>query len=223
MRETNIFNKLLLIILFTTLGCVQIDKKENMMTLEFKISKTNYGDLFLRSDYSFIDSIWNEGKNEEKLKKILEDEKSSLTVKFLTAEILRYFEVDITKKFSKQVSSSYLYSLIDTSEEGKNIAELNGNLWGFLYDQDDTGHLGEVFIKLGDDSVNDLEKGLTNNAFVFYEGSREATTGNSYQYRVKDFAAFYISKIKDIPMTFYQDFEKRDAEIERLKEILENE
>ena len=61
------------------------------------------------------------------------------------------------------------------------------------------------------------------NGLILYEGSQEATMGNSYQYRIKDIAAFYLSKITNIPIQFYQDFEKRDAEIERLKLLIKTE
>ena len=65
-----------------------------------------------------------------------------------------------------------------------------------------------------------MEKLLNNTGIIFYEGSKEATIGNSLEYRVKDAAAFYIGKIMNIPVKFNQDFDQRDTEIEHLKEKL---
>jgi len=50
-----------------------------------------------------------------------------------------------------------------------------------------------------------------------YEGSEEATVGNMARYRVKDFAAFYIAQIKNMPLPFYPDFVRRDEAIAQLK------
>jgi hypothetical protein len=49
-------------------------------------------------------------------------------------------------------------------------------LCGHLYDEDDSGYLGKQLIKFGD-----------------------AAIGNSYLYRVKDFVAYYLSKITNPP------------------------
>ena len=53
------------------------------------------------------------------------------------------------------------------------------------------------------------------------DGSKEATVGNGYQYRVKDFAAFYIAKIIDTPIAFHRDPADRDAAIEELRKIVD--
>ena len=56
---------------------------------------------------------------------------------------------------------------------------------------------------------------------VYYAGSQEATFGNSYRYRVKDLAAFYISQIGNSPFEVDEAPRKRDEEIEKLKNTLE--
>lgn len=192
--------------------------------LEEKLLEYNYFDLYQIQDSVISSQVWNDGKQSETLKRVIQSSSTSLKSKFLAATVLLEFENKIDKVFYKNLSNVYAYALTHTSEKFDNSMNLNGNIWGFLYDEDDLGELGKQYVSFGDEAIPSLKKLLEDSDNkIFYEGSEEATIGNSYQYRIKDFAAFYISKIKGIPMTFYQDFEKRDAEIERLKELLENE
>jgi hypothetical protein len=55
---------------------------------------------------------------------------------------------------------------------------------------------------------------------MFYEGSREAITGNKLQLRVKDFAAYYLGKIENLAIPLQPTHAARDAEIEKLKHRL---
>jgi hypothetical protein len=52
---------------------------------------------------------------------------------------------------------------------------------------------------------------------LIYDGSKEATVGNGYHYRIKDFAAYYLGRIRRIPITFHAAPADRDHEIARLK------
>ncbi|MBC8756315.1 hypothetical protein H2O64_16695 [Kordia sp. YSTF-M3] len=167
--------------------------------------------------------IWNSGANEEKLKNIIEQPNSSLLGSFLAAETLRYYEVKLDKKYTNKLSEAYVYALEKTNMEDDDFIGISANSWGFLYNNKNAGYLGEKLISYGEITISNLVKLLEIEGKVLYEGSEEATIGNDYQYRIKDFAAFYIAKIKNIPLTFYQDFDERDAEIERLKKILANE
>jgi hypothetical protein len=38
-----------------------------------------------------------------------------------------------------------------------------------------------------------------------YQGSKEATIGNAYGYRIKDFAAYYIGRILGVPLKYYPE------------------
>ncbi|WP_053002437.1 hypothetical protein [Kordia jejudonensis] len=192
--------------------------------LEEKLLEYNYFDLYQIQDTVISNKVWNNGKQRETLKKVIQSSDTSLKSKFLAATVLLEFDNKIDTVFYKNLSNVYSYALRHTSEKFDNSMQLNGNLWGFLYEEDDLGELGKQYVSFGNEAIPSLMKLLedTDNK-IFYDGSEGATIGNSYQYRIKDFAAFYISKIKNIPMTFYQDFDKRDAEIERLQELLENE
>ncbi|WP_160127698.1 hypothetical protein [Kordia antarctica] len=192
--------------------------------LEKRIRELGYRSLFL-TDLEVTDKeIWNFGANEQELKIIAYSEKTSDFSRFLTVELLRHYDVKINSKYHSLIAKSYAYALSNSATDNPHFFGVVGNLWGLLYEEDDLGKLGSFYVSLGDKAVLSLSNLLDNkNDKIFYDGSEEATIGNSYQYRVKDFAAFYISKIKNIPITFYQDFDQRDAEIERLKEILANE
>lgn len=83
-----------------------------------------------------------------------------------------------------------------------------------------TGDIGEQLIQIGKAAIPSLIKLLDDtNFYFFYEGS-ESTSNMDYQYRVKDFAAFFLSKITKVPWQFYLDKKKRDIEIERFKKEL---
>ncbi|MDH3974169.1 MAG: hypothetical protein OEV42_07805 [Deltaproteobacteria bacterium] len=192
--------------------------------LESRLIEIGYPGLFMYGEQSLADSIWENGENVEQLKGIIFSDSSPSHAKFLAAEVLRYFDVELDIKSYKTLADAYAHALEHTSADRGNSAQLNGNLWGLLYDENDTGYLGKQFIKFDIAAISPLTKLLDDRASrILYEGSQEATIGNAYQYRIKDFAAFYISKIKDIPIRFYQDFKARDKEIERLKGLLKKE
>jgi len=188
-----------------------------------EIEKNSYSDLFLTENEELIKELWNEGKNEESLFHILEIDTVHDLTKLKIAELLFLQKIHIPKQYYQSIAHSYASCLTLTSRENNNSLGLSGNSWGFLYEDDDAGVLGSRFFVFGEESMTALLKLLNEDAAIEYEGSKSAMIGNDYQYRVKDFAAFYISKIKNISITFYQDFDKRDAEIERLKGILEKE
>ncbi len=197
--------------------------KTNYKEIEKTLIEIGYGKIFNSENSKQLNSLWANGENLEKFEDIFESEDSTLLGKFLAAETLRYYEIKLDEKYIDKLSESYVYALEKTNMEEDDFIGIYANSWGFLYNHTDTGHLGKQLISFGESGVHHLVKLLEIKGIVFYQGSQDATIGNSYQYRIKDFAAFNISKIKNIPITFYQDFDKRDAEIERLKEILANE
>lgn len=191
--------------------------------LDKRLTEIGYPRLFMSGDQNLAEKVWDNGNNKAKLLGIIQNKSCSLHARFLAAEILRYFKTLLNPDYFEVLAEAYAYALANTSADKGNIFQLNGNLWGFLYEENDPGYLGQQFINFGDASVPHLIELLDDNdGRILYEGSKEATVGNAYGYRIKDFAAFYISQIKDIPVSFHQDFEKRDQEIETLKLRLKN-
>ncbi|HEX8114336.1 MAG TPA: hypothetical protein VF516_41685 [Kofleriaceae bacterium] len=74
-----------------------------------------------------------------------------------------------------------------------------------------------ILVGLGQAAVPPLVKLLDDPGPIFFEGSREAMTGNKLKLRVKDFAAYYLGKIENIAVPLQPDHPARDAEIEKLK------
>lgn len=185
-----------------------------------KLVESGYEGLFLYGDESEIDAIWNEPGNPERLQALISDDAISWPARFLAAEILFAKKEDFqTKEMLMPLAAIYAHALAQTgvSTDG---AYFPANIWGFLYELDDPGEVGQHFIDLGEAAIPELKSLLDNDDYVLYEGSREATVGNQYNYRIKDFAAFYISKIKHTSIIFHQDLGKRDREIEKLKHTL---
>jgi hypothetical protein len=59
-----------------------------------------------------------------------------------------------------------------------------------LYEHDDEGAVGSAFLTIGRTAIPALAKLLDDERTnLKYEGSAEATLGNGYGYRTKDFAA----------------------------------
>lgn len=95
------------------------------------------------------------------------------------------------------------------------------NAWAFL-GMGDLGPMGLHLVACGEPAAAALAPLLDDERRAgHYSGSAEAKIGESDRARVCDFAAFFISKIKELPFQFHrEDFARRDAEIERLKESL---
>ena len=136
-----------------------------------------------------------------------------MLARFLAAEILFYkdgtFKVE---NLREKLAPVYAAALSENFTESANPWGLPGVLDGLT---------GEHLLALGKVIVPELVKLLDNNKRIYYEGSKEATLGNHYGYRVKDLAAYYISTIKAIPFQIDEEPIKRDGEIDTLKHKLE--
>lgn len=184
-----------------------------------KLANGFYGDMFnyyLRE--SVINKIWYQPNSRQRLLKIVNDKNAPMKARFLACEVLHKRNLGFIRYVgSETVGEIYVNALLN------NYTGM-ANSWGFLYELNDAGPVGIQFILLGEEILPILIPLLDNNKPMgLYRGSKEATLGNSYQYRIKDFAAYYISRIKRIPVKFHQDFAERDAEIEKLKAALANE
>ena len=184
------------------------------------LSETDYASLFYYSNKSSIDSVWQNGKNQKKIEKIVTDSKYSNYVRFLASEILFEKMKDYPPDTLRtELAKIYTEALMRTGGEVSKF-RLSGNAWGLLYELDDVGILGKHLISFGIYVIPYLINLLDNTEVVYYEGSKEATLGNSYKLRIKDFSAFFLGKIKTIPLKYYANNDERDLQIGRLKETL---
>lgn len=181
-----------------------------------KLVRGAYGDFFnytIREDA--VAAVWAESDSLERLQAIVRDRAASMRARFLACEVLfdKHF-VFVREIGPPAVAEIYAYAL------AHNLTGV-ANSWGLLYEHDDAGPVGIRFEMLGEPAVPALV-GLLGDASrpLRYVGGEDATVGNAYGFRVKDFAAFYLGRIKRISVAFHQRPEDRDREISALIEML---
>ncbi|MCX9009872.1 MAG: hypothetical protein OIN66_02010 [Candidatus Methanoperedens sp.] len=202
-------------------------QKEPIEKIVEDLTKAGYSGLFLSGEHSLADSIWHDGENRIYLEQIVQSSHYSNLTRLLASEVL-YTKVPDYPPEEWTGTLAYLYSqaLAITGDKTGHF-QISGNQWGFMYHTDqlgvkDYGTLGTHLVETGPKAIPYLTKLLDNQETIFYEGSQDATLGNSLAYRVKDAAAYFISQITGIPVKFYEQTTDRDAEIARLKEALKN-
>ncbi len=166
---------------------------------------------------SIITEIWHEPNSLERLENVIKDRNAPMKARFLACEILFDKElIFLVHVGNKTVAEIYVQAFLN------NYTGM-ANSWGFLYELNHESRVGVKFLMIGEEAVLLLEKLLDNDNPISsagnmrYIGSQEATIGNHYKYRIKDFAAFYISSIMVLPIKYYEEPKERDTEIERLK------
>lgn len=222
MKGINI-NLLVIFILFNS--CLHKTENTSMETIYQKIKKQikniDLTAITLQEENSDVIEILQDIKYDKILKEIVIDSTTNTFTALKAAELILKKNVRLTDQDKTLLAQVYAANLQLLGDE--TFFKFNIDDWCRPHLNNEFGRLGKRFLVFDEKSITPLAEIVANgNEFIQYEGSEESTEMDFYRYRIKDFAAFYISKIKDIPMAFYQDFEKRDAEIERLKEILEN-
>ena len=103
----------------------------------------------------------------------------------------------------------------------KNQVTIDLNPWAFL-SFDELGPFGQTLVACGESAIAELVPLLPIQRLAgLYSGSAEAKEGNADQPRVCDFAAFFISRIKQLPFRFHRDdFTLRNVEIDRVKRLV---
>lgn len=182
-----------------------------------KLVAREFGEFFIYPMHDeTIERIWSDSSHHQLLDQILDDATVSAEAKFLACEVL--FKKDLMfmqRHAPEKVAEIYAQALSN---------DLTGmaNSWGLLYEHEDEGTVGIVFLKIGEKAIPALSKLLDDERTnLKYQGSIEATVGNGYGYRIKDFAAYYIGRILGKPLKYYRDLADRDAQIDSLKKELE--
>ncbi len=88
------------------------------------------------------------------------------------------------------------------------------NPWGL---PGDPGPLSQQVIALGKAATGPLLDALDDATAMTYSGSREATVGNSYHWRVKDQAAALLAALRGEALVPDVDPKKRDKAIAALR------
>ncbi|SET51934.1 hypothetical protein SAMN05216326_13227 [Nitrosomonas marina] len=190
------------------------------------ITHERYVKLFLLGDESALKSIWRDGNNRAYLERIVQDKQFEDIARVVASEILYKEKPDYPpSEYDDALAYVYSQALRMTGNNDVLVSKLMGNQWGFLYHDDELGDagreiLGRHLMATGNKSIPYLIPLLDDTNLILYEGSQEATLGNSFGYRVKDAAAYYIAKLLGIDIRFYQQIEDRDKEIKKLKSKL---
>jgi hypothetical protein len=186
------------------------------MSVADQLSRAGYRDLFQRGERNVAPGVWQDGANRAALEEIVAGDAYDDLQRLLAAEVLHAFGHPAGDR--DVLARVYARALARTGSS----ADLSGNQWGFLYrDGGDDGPLGAHLLATGEAAVGPLAELLDDSGRLRYEGSREATFGNSLRYRVKDAAAFFIGRLTGRDVPFHDEFEERDEEIARLKAALD--
>jgi hypothetical protein len=188
------------------------DLSMNAAGLAGRLERPGYAGWFQGADENAVHAIWIEPGMPEQLARLADDPREPELARFLAAEILfRQREVYPSREQKPGLAIVYANAL------ARNFTGM-ANHWGlpdFI-----EGPIGQHVEALGTAAIPGLAGLLDDNSPIYYAGSKEATTGNSYGYRVRDLAAYYIGKIRGIPLEMEMDPRKRDVEIEKLKSSL---
>jgi hypothetical protein len=168
----------------------------------------SYTRLFLSGGDSKSDSIWNEGSNREALECMVADSAIEKRSRFLAAELL-FVKSDWIPSGQLKTDVAFLYAdaLVGNYTE-------KANHWGL---PDDVGMVGKHVLLLGDDAMRAFYPLLNCKTPVHYLGSKAATAGRIYKYRIKDIAATYISRLLEKNFDAERSRIFRNAQIRKLK------
>jgi len=194
------------------------DAAGDLAGLSRKLLELGFRDLFLRMDEDQIDALWTASAAD--LARLVRATGEDPQARFLAAEILFRKHPGFPGADLRPVLAPIYAEAVAQTGRTTGPWQLRGNQWGFLYQGDDVGPLGRHLLALGADAAAALRPLLDNRDHVLYEGSQEATLGNSLMYRVNDVAAYYLGRLVSRPVAFHRDLKDRDAEIQRLARSL---
>jgi hypothetical protein len=189
------------------------------------LTQAGYTGLFLSGDQSSAAAVWRGGGNRAALEEIVRDERADSLARVLASEVLYANDpMYPPAEWRETLGPIYARALALTGAESGPI-QVPANLWGFMYRGDelgvgDSGALAAHLLKAGSPAIPQLIELLDDAERILYEGSQEATLGNSLRYRVKDAAAYFLGKLAGIPVPLHDDPGDRDEEIRRLREAL---
>ncbi|WMX16662.1 hypothetical protein [Aureispira sp. CCB-E] len=222
-------NNLIYILLFSFCSCqahptplknnnsntVMTDSQSD--TIIKKLVEDQYGEFFNYAiQEQIISAVWAEAGGAAPLKAIVIDETAPTKARLLACEVLMKNEFTFLR--DEDVKIDQIATIYTNALENNTTGMANS--WGFLYEHNDEGPIGIMLVMLGEKAIPELVKLLDNETIHLYQGSKEAMVGNAYQFRVKDFAAYYICRIKNIEAVYHETQAARDVEIEELKALL---
>lgn len=160
-----------------------------------------------------VSEVWRGFPSAEAYVDLVEDNRRPPHVRFAAALILRSASVVEFHRVNPHAMAQVFASALQNDLAG--YAFPWGSLWA---PGEPLGLLGEVFVELGAPAEPVLGALLDDpTARDLYLGREIAGEMAKRQYRVKDFAAFYLAKIAHVDLPWEADLARRDQAIERLR------
>jgi len=172
------------------------------------LERLGYVELFLRMDDGARRKIWSMPGAESDVASVLRDEGASSVVRFLAAALL----ADHHKWPPKDLPADLL-ARVYVDGLRANASQM-ANPWGL---PGDLGPLSQQVLALGKAATDPLLDALDDATAMTYSGSRDATIGNSYHWRVKDQAASLLAALRREKLEPDTNPKKRDAAIAALR------
>jgi hypothetical protein len=176
------------------------------------LTRLGYFELFLRGNDATLDEVWRRADAPERLRRLLPDVQAPALARFLAAEVLFARDPGFPASADRGVLASVYAEALR-----QNLTSI-ANPWGLPGELD--GPVARHVLVLGDAALPVLAALLDNERELRYSGSKDATIGNSYRYRVKDMAASLIAAVLGLPHATPLDPHERDADIELLRRRL---
>ncbi len=194
---------------------------ENISTLAKRLADKGYAALFRDTGHSSqLDSTWKRFSQQD-FEQLVADIHQPPLARFLGSEVL--IKKDMT--FFSRTNLKALCNVYISALQNNYTGEMTD--WGFAKNNDDLGVVGGSFLIFSNNAVSPLIQLLDNNTLVHYErpllGTDIFDSQLLQKIRIKDFAALYLSKIKNIPIRFKTTFAERDEEINQLKKRITKE
>jgi hypothetical protein len=166
--------------------------------LAARLRGASYWTLFMASDGSEADALWDEAAAQE----LVGRADAEPGARLLAAELLTAHGADVAPETAAE---AYVGGL---------RAGDVGNAWGLPGGP--PGPLGRRVLALGEDAIAPLRDALSDETRLEFFGSREATYGNAFEWRAKDAAAELLAAILGRPFEPDRDPAARDAAIAEL-------
>ncbi|HWG19546.1 MAG TPA: hypothetical protein VG225_03385 [Terracidiphilus sp.] len=179
-----------------------------------QLRQTTFLRLFQAVDDSAVNRIWGDGRARNALQAVVRDAAAESGIRFLAAEILLVKDPGYPPSEDRAaLSEIYAMAL-------KNAPAVMANPWGLpgMFDGQIAGHV----LRLGEAGVAPLRPLLDDPSPVVFSGSKDATYGNRYAWRVKDIAASLIARIRNLPFVPDPEPAARDQLIAHLKSTLDS-
>ena len=179
--------------------------KDLTATLESK----QYTGVFMQLTDGPVDELWTLAGSPAALDAVVANVSAPPKARLIAAEVLFRKQAGYHPPDAGALAAVYAAML---------RTDVMANPWGMPGELD--GPLGQHLVGIGEPAIAALRPLLDDDRAISYSGSHEATYGNGFKYRVKDFAAFFVATIRKLPFAVDEDPAVRDRAIAALRAAL---